>query len=123
MDIKEYFESAEGTGIFATADSKGKVDVAIYARPHAIDSETVAFIMAEHLSHENIQSNPNAAYLFIEKGEGYKGIRLHLTMQREEKNSELLFSLRRRKCEEEEKEKNLFLVFFTVEKIRPLVGG
>jgi hypothetical protein len=79
--------------------------------------------MAEHLSHQNLQSNPHAAYLFIEKGEGYKGVRLHLTKQKEEKNSELLFSLRRKKCEEEEKEKNLYLVFFTVEKIRPLVGG
>ena len=32
--LKAYFESTKGTGILATADSNGKVDAAIYSRPH-----------------------------------------------------------------------------------------
>lgn len=34
MDFKRYFENEEGVGIFATADGDGKVDAAVYARPH-----------------------------------------------------------------------------------------
>ena len=35
MELKEYFESAKGVGILATADSKGHVDAAVYSRPHS----------------------------------------------------------------------------------------
>ena len=51
MSLAEYFETAKGTGVLATANDQGRVDAAIYARPHVIDSETVAFIMRERLSH------------------------------------------------------------------------
>ena len=61
MNLSGYFENTEGTGILATADSNGNVDIALYARPHAIDEQTVAFIMNEHLSYKNLTSNPKAA--------------------------------------------------------------
>lgn len=32
--LKFYFENTKGTGVLATADSDGKVDAAIYSRPH-----------------------------------------------------------------------------------------
>ena len=52
------------------------------------------------------------------------GRRLYLTKVKEEKNSELLFSIRRRcKHEECETKEDLHLVFFTVDKILPLVGS
>ena len=65
MELSEYFELMSGRGILATADSSGKVNTAIYARPHFIDQNTVAFIMAERLTYENLKSNPQAAYLYI----------------------------------------------------------
>jgi hypothetical protein len=34
-----------------------------------MDDDTVAFIMAERLSHENLKKNPHAVYLFMEDGE------------------------------------------------------
>ena len=37
MNLKTYFEDTEGTGVLATADSNGKVDTAIYARPHFME--------------------------------------------------------------------------------------
>jgi len=37
MSISEYFENTKGTGVLATADSEGKVDAAIYARPHVME--------------------------------------------------------------------------------------
>lgn len=121
MELKEYFESFEGTGILATADSLGKVNAAVYGRPHCMDDGTVAFIMRDRLSHHNLQSNPNACYMFMEKGSGYKGKRLFLTKVCEEKDSELLRSLRRRQYIDE-KDEATFLVLFKVDRELPLVG-
>jgi hypothetical protein len=79
MNLSDYFEKTEGTGILGTADINGNVDAAIYARPHVIDEKTVAFIMNERLSYQNITANPKAAYLFLEDCPGYKGKRLYLS--------------------------------------------
>ena len=75
MSLSGYFENSKGTGVLGTADSDGNVDLAIYARPHVTDENTVAFIMNERLSYENVTSNPKAAYLFLEDAPGYKGKR------------------------------------------------
>lgn len=124
MDFKEYFKSVKGRGVLATANAAGNVDGAIYATPHIMDDGTVAFIMRDRLTHSNIQSNPHAAYIFMEDGPGYKGKRLFLTKVREEQDTELLFSLRRRDYGESEAARGpLFLVFFTVDKVLPLVGA
>ena len=124
MDLAEYFENQKGSGVLATADDQGRVDVAVYARPHVIDSETIAFIMPDRLTHHNLQSNNHAAYLFMERGPGYKGIRLFLTKVREEEDSDLLHSIRRRKyaTEKGEEEESRFLVSFKVDKVLPLIG-
>jgi hypothetical protein len=121
MNMKDYFEDTKGRGVLATADSEGKVDVAVYSRPHVMDEETVAFIMADRLSHHNLQSNPHAAYLFMEEGERYVGKRLFLTRIKEEKNTELAYSLRRRRYPDDGKP--LYLVYFRIEKVLPLIGS
>lgn len=124
MTASEYFENTEGTGILATADACGEVNVAVYARPHFLEERTVAFIMADRLSHRNLQSNPHAAYLFIEHGEGYKGKRLHLTKIAEETDPQKIQAMRRRslpvECDFEIESK--YLVHFQIDRVRPLVG-
>lgn len=122
MELKEYFENTEGIGVMATADSSGKVDTAIYARPHVMDDGTIAMIMRDRLTHHNLESNSHACYMFIEKGPGYKGKRLFLTKMREEQDSELLQSLRRRQYIDKNDESK-FLVFFQIDKELPLVGA
>lgn len=122
MGLQEYFKDTEGTGVLATADSEGKVDAAVYARPHFMENGTIALIMRDRLTHHNLQSNPHACFLFIEKGPGYKGRRLFLTKTGEEQNSELLNSLRRRQYLNE-KDEAKFVVFFKVEKELPLIGA
>ena len=122
MELKEYFENTEGTGVMATADKDGKVDTAIYARPHVMDDGTIAMIMRDRLTHHNLESNSHACYMFIEKGPGYKGKRLFLTKVREEQDSELLQSLRRRQYINKNDESK-FLVFFQIDKELPLVGA
>jgi len=123
--LKQYFETASGTGVLSTADSGGKVDAAIYSTPHVMDDGTVAFIMRERLTHENIKSNPHAAYLFLEDTPGHKGIRLFLKKAREDDNPELISSMTRRhlKPELDAQKGPKHLVYFTVEKVLPLIGS
>lgn len=123
MSLREYFENTRGRGVLATADADGRVDAAVYARPHAMDDGTVAFIMADRLSHRNLESNPHAAYLFFESGEGYAGKRLFLTRMREEKDSPLIETLRRRCSSGEDSKGTRYLVFFRVDRVLPLVGS
>ena len=126
MDLREYFDRTKGTGVLATADSSGQVDAALYARPHILEDGTIAFIMADRLTHHNLQSNPSAAFLFIETQGIHQGKRLFLKKVSEEKNSERMKTMRRSCLCNEEKEsdgKDRFLVIFKLEKELPLVGS
>ncbi len=120
-DLKEYFENTKGTGVLATADSSGKVDAAIYSRPHFLEEGTLAFIMRDRLTHHNLQSNPHATFLYLEEGQGYKGRRLYLKKVREEDNPELIKKIKHRKYSDEDEETR-FLVYFALEKELPLIG-
>jgi hypothetical protein len=123
--VKQYFESASGTGVLSTADAGGKVDAAIYSSPHVMDDGTLAFIMRERLTHENLRSNLYAVYLFVEDKPGHKGIRLYLKKEREDENAELIAVMTRRhlKPEVDAQKGPKHLVYFTVEKVLPLIGS
>ena len=125
MHMQEYFENRQGVGVLSTADSDGKVDAAIYAKPHVLEDGTIAFIMRDRLTHKNIKANPHAVYLFIENAGGYKGIRLFLKKVREDDDAELIKRMTRRclTAEEDAAKGPKFLVYFEVEKILNLIGG
>jgi len=125
MNLSNYFEKVKGTGVLATADKNGHVDVALYARPHIVDDATAVFVMRERLSHANLKTNIHAAYLFREDAPGYKGVRLYLTLEREETNTELIKQFRRRDPEiySKEDDSSKFLVFFHIDRVRQLVGA
>ena len=124
--MKDYFENAKGVGVLATADADGKVNVAIYARPHfldANDTNTASFIMNERLAYDNILANPHAAYLFIEEGDEYVGKRLSLTKIGQDDDQETIKPLRRRNLPDECYEgKTQHLVHFRIDGVRPLIG-
>lgn len=124
MNLSDYFEKVKGLGILATADENGTVDLAIYAKPHVIDEKAVAFIMRERLTHHNLKSNPRAAYMFIEQGQGYAGKRLYLTKIREETNTSVVEMLRKKQPEicASYDDSNKYLVHFQIDDIRPLAG-
>jgi len=122
MNLKEYFDNAEGLGVLSTADAKGNVDAAIYASPHIMSEDSVAFIMRPRLSYDNIQQNPKAAYMFIEKGPGYQGRRLYLEKTGQEENPERVRQLRRSSHGDAGDKDQAKLVYFKVTHIRPLVG-
>ena len=125
MKLDEYFNGVSGKGILSTADAEGKVDSAIYSKPHILEDGMLVFIMRDRLTHHNIGSNPHAVYLFIEEGPHYKGIRLFLKKVREDTNPELIAKMTRRQLTpEQDKAKGpKFLVYFTLEKILPLIGN
>jgi hypothetical protein len=124
MTLSEYFQTTQGRCVLATADANGLVDLAIYSRPNVIDEETVAFIMLDRLSHVNLQSNPHAAFLFMEAGEKYVGKRLMLTKIKEEEDQEVIEKFRKKKSYylPDDDKKKRFLVYFHVDKVLPLIG-
>ena len=125
MKLSKYFEKTDGHGVIATADSKGKVGTAVYARPHFINEKTVAFVMADRLMHKNLQSNPHASYLFVESNKEDSGKRLYLTKAKEEADRKRVDEmLRKEVCPVDEgyiKGKR-YLVYFKIDKVLPLVG-
>lgn len=127
-NLAEYFEQAKGRGILATADGEGKVDAAVYARPHFTAADELAFIMADRLTHHNLQQNPKAAYLFMEDGEQYRGRRLFLTKIKESEDPAVIESMLRRGCcdycaDDSKPQGKRFAVYFKLDQVRPLVGS
>ena len=125
MKLEEYLDNVSGKGVMATSDSDGKVNIAVYSKPHFAEEGSLAFIMRDRLSHHNLQSNPHAAYMFVEQGSSYKGIRLHLEKIKESRDEELIASMTRRNLspEEDKAAGEKFLVYFSVDKVLPLIGG
>ena len=125
MDLKKYFYDVKGMGVLSTADARGKVNAAVYSRPHVLEDGTLGFIMAHRLTHANLESNPSAVYLFKEQGPGWGGKRLYLRKVGENDDSQLIESMRRRRYspDAEETMSPLHLVIFEVETERPLVGA
>jgi len=131
MSLTDYFEKTEGIGVLATSDSQGNVDLALYARPHIINEDELAFIMSDHLSHDNVSANPHAAYMFLERGEqgggsgcgGYNGLRLYLTRTEEETDPQKIEEIRRESRKGRDYgDQQKYLVHFKVDGTRRLIG-
>ncbi len=126
MKLSEYFENAKGIGVLATTDLAGQVNQAIYAKPLFLnkdDDATCSFVMANRLTHDNVEHNPSAAYLFIEEGEGYAGKRLSLVVIEEETTPEKIKAIRRCTALGLSEEDSKYLVHFHIEGVRPLIGN
>lgn len=125
MELKHYFQEHRGLGVLSTADAQGRVNSAVYSRPHVLDENRVAFVMAKHRSLLNIQENGQAAFLFVEEGGKYQGKRLALTLERIETDKALIDEFRKARgteIYERYREVDASLAFFTVTEVRPLIG-
>ena len=126
MKLSEYFEKTQGIGVLATTDASGQVNQAIYSRPHFTDDnddDTCSFIMSNRLSHDNVEHNPSASYLFIEEGKDYVGKRLSLTVIGEETDPEKIKAIRHCNIPTISEEEGKYLVHFHIEGVRPLIGN
>ena len=106
----------------STADSGGKVNSAIYATPHFLEGNLVSFIMRDRLTRANLNSNPNASYMFIEQSDSLKGIRIILHKVSESSDQEQIARLSRKKTAGDSQEQR-YLVSFSVDKVLALIGG
>lgn len=122
MDLRAYFEEKRGVGVLSTADGSGRVNAAIYARPHVMEDGVLAFVMRERLTYENLKTNPRAAYLFKEDGPGYKGCRFFLTKSRQSDDPDEIRRFQRRRMDTGP-DTVRHVVFFRIEKQLPLVGA
>jgi len=123
MTLSEYFENARGFGVLATTDAAAQVDQAIYAKPLFLDKDddgTCSFIMSNRLTHDNVQHNPSASYLFIEDGGGFVGKRLSLVIIDEETVAEKIEAIRRRSELPMSEKECKFLVHIHIEGMRAL---
>jgi len=125
MNLEKYFSEKTGIGVIATSNNKGVVDTAIYSRPHVVAKNEVAFVMRDRLTHENLQENFHANYLFLENRQGFIGIRLFMTKINESNDHALIDSMTRRNLspEEDKARGEKFLVRFKVNKVLSLIGG
>ena len=128
MTLCEYFENARGFGVLATTDAAAQVDQAIYAKPIFLDKDddgTCSFIMSNRLTHDNVEHNPSASYLFIEDGGGFLGKRLSLVIVGEEADSEKIKAiLRHTEIDlQMSSDECKYLVHFHIEGVRPLYGN
>jgi len=124
MELFNYFRDTQGTGILATSDSEGNVDIAVYSKPYVMTEKIVALHMLNRKSYANIRSNPNAAYMFVENSKGYKGKRLYLIKIDEQSDPDRVKKLKREHPKIFKPDMvNKHLVYFLIKKSRPLVGS
>ncbi len=122
MNLSDYLENHEGIGILSTASSMGEVNGAVYARPHVLEPGTLSFVMRERLSRANLLENRYAHFLFMEEGGKSQGLRLHLEMIDEIRDTEIIRTISRRKMTSVDDE-HKYLVKFKVRKALQLIGG
>jgi len=85
-----------GRGVIGTASKAGVVNMAVYAVPHVLDDNAVAWGMTDGRTWNNVRENPNASYTYFAPGEGFHGTRLTLSLSRTEDSGEMLEKIRER---------------------------
>ncbi|NTU59636.1 MAG: pyridoxamine 5'-phosphate oxidase family protein [Deltaproteobacteria bacterium] len=91
-DWKSYFSQLEGQGYLCTADTKGVVNAAPFARPRVQPDGTWAFGLTDRRTGRNLAENPHALYLY--DAGGYRGCRATLELDRFAEEGELLEQVR-----------------------------
>jgi hypothetical protein len=122
MKLEEVLKPG-GRGVIATASKDGEVNTAVYALPHVVDAETVAWGMTDGRTWNNVRQNPHAAYVYFAPGEGFRGARLTLSLLRTEDSGEMLARIRQRTAATSpaNPEAVRHVAYFKVDETRPLV--
>ena len=93
MNLTELF-SHPGLGVMSTSSPDGKVNNAVYARPHVIDETTLVWGMTDNRTYQNLARNRHAAFLFKTSDPGFSGVRLGLELIRTEEEGVLLAAIK-----------------------------
>lgn len=123
MNLAELFPEG-GRGIIGTADANGVVNMAVFATPHLIDEETLAWGFTDGRSLANLRQNPHASYLYLAPTRGFSGWRLSMTMIKEATEGELLEKIKAsatRAAGPQAGSATRHVVYFKVDEVRPLM--
>jgi hypothetical protein len=123
MKLAELFPEG-GRGVIATADAAGVVNQAVFAIPHVVDEQTLAWGFSEGRSIANLRENPHASYLYLAPSRGYSGWRLSLTMKEEAGEGEMLEKIKSRTAQVASPEASSAVTrvaYFKVDEVRPLI--
>ena len=112
-----------GRGVIGTSSKTGVVNMAVYAVPHVVDNETVAWGMTDGRTWDNVRENPNASYTYFAPGEGFRGARLTLTLSHTEDSGTMLAKIRERTAASSPGNPQAVkhVAYFKVVETRPLV--
>lgn len=113
-----------GMGVMATASPDGAVNTAVYGLPHVTEDGTAAWGMTEGRTYRNVRGNPNASYLYVFPGGGYRGVRLTLRRKEIRESGSLLETIQARTREssgEGAASAVKYVAFFEILEERPLV--
>ena len=94
MKLSELFANT-GLAVMSTASADGRVNSAVYARPHVIDETTLVWGMTDKRTFSNILENPHASFLFKTSNPGFSGVRLALELIKTEEEGELLDEIKK----------------------------
>ncbi len=123
MTHAEHLEPG-GMGVMATAGVDGAVNTAVYSRPHVTDDGMAAWGMTEGRTYRNVKGNPNASFLYIFPGGGYRGVRLTLRRKEIQESGNILEMIRaqtRESSGEVAATAVKYVTFFEILEQRPLV--
>jgi len=123
MKLLDMFATG-GRGVIAASDSSGNVNIAVYAKPHIVDDKTVAWGMTEGRTWVCVKENPRAAYLYMNPGPGYSGVRLKLSLKKFIESGDMLDTVKKHTSElvsPAAAEAVKHVAYFEVEEVRPLI--
>jgi len=118
MKLADYFENHNGIGVLSTANKDGKVNGALYARPHIQDNKAI-FLAAPNNTLQNLKENIFAHYLFKQEGQGYEGVRLQLQLLKIDQDQDRADKLRRK---HKDKENYAYILEFEIIEAHDLIG-
>ncbi|GAW67940.1 pyridoxamine 5'-phosphate oxidase [Geoanaerobacter pelophilus] len=110
--------------MIATADAAGVVNQAVFAIPHVVDEQTLAWGFSDGRSIANLRVNPHASYLYLAPSRGYSGWRLSLTMKEELGEGDMLEKIKSRTAQVASPEASSAVTrvaYFKVDEVRPLI--
>lgn len=123
MKLAELFPE-EGRGVIATADAAGVVNMAVYAIPHVIDDETLAWGMTKGRTYSNLLTNPHASYMYMAPSRGSNGWRLTLELKEIHDDGELLEQIKTNTAKIVSAQAGTavkHVAYFKVVEVRPLI--
>lgn len=127
MDLK-YLEKVfqkKGIGIMGTADKNGWVNMAIYTPPIITSDGLLVFAATQRLTYKNLTENPRAMFMYICSDKDWEGIRVKLSLVKDETSGPMLERLKKRFKDMGYIALALELrhaLYFGIEEVRPLKG-